>query len=298
VHGSLLDKVGQDKEHAFRLSNALSPDLQYYRLSMTPSLLDKIHLNVKAGYGNFALFEMGRIHNKNEKDEEGLPREVNTLAFVITAESKVANQEYGGAAYYEARTYLERLLTVENVRDLVTLEPLKGTELGDNPWTAQLVAPYDPNRSALLRGKDGLIWGVLGEFKPSVRNALKLPAFTAGFELDPLLLLLNQVSRRYVYIPRFPKVEQDICLKVDADVSYQQVHDFVARQITELAADNLQSNILPVDIYQRPDDKAHKQITLRLSIASYEKTLTDAEVTRLLDDVAQSAEVQLHAQRV
>src|SRR6185369_7895947 len=38
VHGDLLNKVGQDTKHAYKLSNALSPDLQYYRLSLLPSL--------------------------------------------------------------------------------------------------------------------------------------------------------------------------------------------------------------------------------------------------------------------
>jgi phenylalanyl-tRNA synthetase beta chain len=40
VHGELLKKADQDPSQAFRVSNALSPDLQFYRLSLTPSLLD------------------------------------------------------------------------------------------------------------------------------------------------------------------------------------------------------------------------------------------------------------------
>src|ERR1019366_2739883 len=45
VHGNLLSKVGQDKSIAFQIGNALSPELQYYRLSLVPSLLDKAHSN-------------------------------------------------------------------------------------------------------------------------------------------------------------------------------------------------------------------------------------------------------------
>ncbi|HXY18301.1 MAG TPA: phenylalanine--tRNA ligase subunit beta, partial [Candidatus Nitrosopolaris sp.] len=36
VHGSLMQKVGQDPKDAYRIANALSPDVQYYRLSLTP----------------------------------------------------------------------------------------------------------------------------------------------------------------------------------------------------------------------------------------------------------------------
>jgi phenylalanyl-tRNA synthetase beta chain len=68
VHGNLIDRAGQNKDLAFKLSNALSPDLQYYRLSLTPNLLDKIHPNIKAGYDEFALFELGKSHLKNDND--------------------------------------------------------------------------------------------------------------------------------------------------------------------------------------------------------------------------------------
>ena len=51
----------------------------------------------------------------------------------------------------------------------------------------------------------------------------------------------------------------------------------------------------PVDIYKRSEDGAHKQITFRLSIASYERTLTDNEVNKLLDEVAEAAKEQFGA---
>ncbi len=62
--------------------------------------------------------------------------------------------------------------------------------------------------------------------------------------------------------------------------------------------DQTHYSLNPVDIYKRPDDPAHKQITLRLSIASYERTLTDSEVNTLLDHVAEAARQDLHAERV
>src|SRR5690606_11764274 len=50
VHGDILTQSLQDVKKAYKLSNALSPDLQYYRLSLIPSLLDKIHANIKTGH--------------------------------------------------------------------------------------------------------------------------------------------------------------------------------------------------------------------------------------------------------
>ena len=54
----------------------------------------------------------------------------------------------------------------------------------------------------------------------------------------------------------------------------------------------------PVDVYMGEQDKAHKHITLRLSIASYERTLTSEEVNSMLDKVADSAKAKFGAERI
>lgn len=298
VHGNLLNKTGQNREQAFQLSNALSPDLQYFRLSLTPSLLEKVHPNTKAGYGEFALFEIGKSHNKQQQDAEGLPKEANALAFVFAAADKTV-QRHAGAPYYQARKYLVDLLVSFGVLDYVGFEPLEGADLHDNPWLQQITAPYELNRSAILRDKQGLVWGVVGELRASVRRNLKLPQFVAGFELDPLLFMqANPNSGRYIQLPRFPSVEQDICLRVPAITTYQTVFDFVEAHVRQRRPDATYHTLGPVDIYQRPDDTEHKQITLRLKLASYERTLTDEEVNAILDNVAQAARQSLNAERI
>src|SRR6266498_897527 len=144
VHGDLLGKVGQDKQLAFRLSNALSPDLQYYRLSLTPSLLDLVHANIKAGYGEFALFEMNNVHCKIELDEEGLPREFARVALVFAAEAKTAPLKYAGAAYYQARKYLMALLEGFGLMDDVVCRPLDAAGFADHKLFQQMLAPFEP----------------------------------------------------------------------------------------------------------------------------------------------------------
>lgn len=298
VHGNLLQKVGQDPAQAFKLSNAISPDLQYYRLSLMPSLLDKVHANIKAGYDRFALFEMNKVHTVAKQDEEGLPREFNVVSLVFAANAKAA-EEYAGAPYYQARKYLLHLLTELRVAGSVHFEPLKDADLKSDVWLEQLVAPYEPQRSAIIRDEKGIAWGVVGEFKPSVRRALKLPDFAAGFEFGPGLVLTHDSSHSsYVQLPRFPKVEQDICLRVPANLAYQTLFDFAQETLAEVEPENTYAALSPLDIYQRDDNKEHKQITFRYSIASYDKTMTDAEVSHMLDHLAAAAQKAYAAERV
>jgi phenylalanyl-tRNA synthetase beta chain len=293
VHGNLIDKTTQDKGSAFELSNALSPDLQYYRLSLTPSLLEKVHANIKAGYSNFALFEMGRAHHTAFMDDENLPCEFDRLAFVYAADSKKAKKT--GAAYFSAKKYLDKLLDVVGSSRSITVRPL--ADFGEHDAIQQMCEPFEPNRSAVL-WSGTMIVGVVGEYKAKVAKALKLPDHSAGFETFMSLFTQNSTGTAYVALPRFPKIEQDICLKVPSETTYQDVFDFVWKEIEARKAPETLATLSPVDIYQREGDAEHKQITVRLSIASYERTMTDAEVSKLLDSVATAVAESLQAERV
>lgn len=296
VHGNLLERTGQDTKLAFKLSNALSPDLQYYRLSLTPNLLDKVHANIKAGYDEFALFEIGKVHGKADMDDEGLPRELGRVGFVFAAADRYAEQHYAGAPYYQAATYLDNLLPGSFTQ--YSFKPLAEMELDNYPMFAQLCAPYDAGRSAIVFADDHLI-GVAGEYKASVQKALKLPKFCAGFELF-LSYFENTNSRdgAYIPVPRFPKVTQDITLKLSAEVPYRQVYDAVWTHLGDKKTEDMLLSLMPLDIYQNPADKEFKHVTLRLNVASYEKTMTDAEVSAMLDEAARAAHEQLGAERV
>jgi phenylalanyl-tRNA synthetase beta chain len=292
VHSNLMTKVGQNPELAFQLSNAISPELQYYRVSLTPSLLDKVHMNIKSGYNKFALFEMNKSHNLLHADtDQGLPTEFNMVSLVFAANDKQVDA-HAGAAYYDARKYLAHLLSKLGIA--VQYETI------DNDPDFPVLKPFDLKRSALVRvkGTDTFL-GVIGEFKPSVRKALKLPEHTAGFEIG-LNELMGTAGRigGYAQLPRFPKVEQDICLKVPATTAYQDLYNAVWNALAEVQPENTLPSLGVVDIYQREDDKDHKQITFRFSIASFEKTMTDAEVSSMLERVAEAAHETFQAEVV
>ena len=300
VHSKVLDKVGQDKAQAFQLSNALSPDLQYFRLSLTPSLLDKVYANNRAGHDEFALFEINKVHSKTELDEEGLPIEFMRIALVVALDDKAAADSYAGAPYYLARKYATDLLGHLGMMPGISWQSLADAEksgvFADHPMSIQMATVFEPARSAVILHNNTKI-GIVGEYRQNVRRALKLPAMAAGFELYASALLQGK-TQQYVQLPRFPKVEQDICLKVPMNVPYDELFRFVWTHLDQNRPDQTYHMLGPVDIYQRPDDTAHKQITLRLSIASYERTLTDSEVNTLLDRVADAAHEQLGAERV
>jgi phenylalanyl-tRNA synthetase beta chain len=284
VHGDLLQKAGQDPAHAFQIANALSPDLQYYRLSLMPSLLAHVHSNLKAGYDEFVLFELGKAHIADQQDDDGLPREDNLTGLIVAAADKLKKP---GAPYYLAKKYLQTL-----VPGRLTYQPVPEGMRGYD-----ITKPYDLNRTAFVSVGETFL-GIIGEFRPAVARALKLPKYCAGFELDTTVLMTALGKATYTPLPRFPKVTQDISLKVPADLDYQSLFDFVQAELEKVRPQHTLAALEPVDIYRRDEDEGHKQISLRLHIASYERTLTDSEVNKLLDQVAAGAKTTFGAERL
>lgn len=291
VHGNLLDAFGQQRDKALQLSNALSPDLQYYRMTLLPNVLDKVHANIKAGFGEFALYELGKTHNNFHLDEAdfNLPKECNFLAFVYAADAKNAKQK-SGAAYFQAQKYMDYVLSKLGVE--YSLKPIEG-ELPDMPVTK----PYDPKRSAYVLNSAGDILGMVGEFQQSTSKKLKLPDYIAGFELDTDQLAVGANSKTYQPSSKFPKIEQDISLKVPAQIHFADVLTCLQDALTDKGIEDTITDIAPLDIYCA-EGETTKNMSFRLLIAGLNRTLKSSEVNTLLDTIAESAAKSFGAERI
>lgn len=282
VHENILKRAEQDVSEAYKLSNALSPDLQYYRLTVLPSLLDKVHMNIKAGHDEFALFEMGKGHIKmHGLGEDGLPGASNFTDIVYAAKKPGE-----GAPFYKVRRLVEHL-----AYDL-------GAELVFKPIEKELdlpvTAPFDQARSALVETIDGTFVGMVGELKQSVINNFKLPGYVAAATLDTAGLEKLYRNRRSNYQPlsRYPSIWQDISLKVPSDISYSKIYDCAAAVDTK----DISVRIAPVTIYQPENDNSTKTITLRLTFTNMQRTLSDKDVAPILEAISQQAKIQCHAE--
>ncbi len=285
VHERVLQAAAQNSDDAYGLSNALSPDLQYYRLSLTPSLLDKVHGNIKAGHDEFGLFELGKVHSKSAGlDDEGLPVEKEQLAFVFASK-----QDQKGAPFYRAKAFLEFVAEKRNIE--FGYEPLSSES------TAPVVAPFEPKRSAIItEKKTGAYIGIVGEYKKAVTKSFKLPDYSAGFELDieALLQAMSRADQSYYPLSRYPSVGRDISLQVNTGLTYADVLDPL---VGALQVSNLHFTIDPVSMYQ-PENTDTKRMAFHIVFTSYEKTLTSNEVNDVVAQVVGQLEESIGAQLV
>ena len=276
VHERILKNAEQDVTQAYKLSNALSPDLQYYRLTVLPSLLDKVHANIKAGHDEFVLFEMGKGHSKmHGLGEDGLP-EASQFTDIVYAAKKPG----AGAPFYVIRRLVEQL-----AREL-------GAELIFKPIEQELTfpvaAPFDQSRSALVETTDGMFIGLVGELKQSVIKNFKLPAYVAAASLDTAGLEAIYAKRDSHYQPlsRYPSTSRDISMKVPSAVRYHQLSRMLDEVVRDIA---MEVRLEPLTIYQSEDDAAQKTITWRLTFTSHERTLTDKDIEPVMQQIEQAA---------
>ena len=285
VHERILKNAEQDVAQAYKLSNALSPDLQYYRLTVLPSLLDKVHANIKAGHDEFALFEMGKGHVKmHGLGEDGLPEASQSTDIVYAAKKPGA-----GAPFYKIRRLVEQL-----AHDL-------GAELVFKPIEQErnfpVTAPFDQSRSALIETADGTFIGLVGELKQSVIKNFKLPTYVAAASLDTAGLEAVYAKRASHYQPlsRYPSTSRDISLKVPAHVNYVSVAQSIDRVLEAVEID---AAFHVVSIYQPPNDTSTKTLTFRLVFTSHQRTLVDSDITPIIESIQQTMQQTYGAELV
>lgn len=269
VDGDILAKTGQDVSKSYKIINSISPQLQYYRQSLVPSLLGLVFSNVKQGHENFALFELNKVHSKElGLNDENVPVEVNSLGLVVI------DTRAGQAQYYMAKRILDYLARQLNVE--FEYKPLVNDEY--------VTKPFEPKRSAEVAVKSGEVIGVVGEFKRSVIKNFKLPEHSAGFELnnDLLFKVYQEASSNYQPDSHYPSAERDICFKVEKEVPYEKVFN-VATQY--LASQSFKFTISPLDIFAS-EGLLTKNITLHITLSSYDHTLNKDEVGSVIDGLA------------
>lgn len=282
VHGNILTKANQKPADSYRITNSISPDLQYYRQTLTPSLLSLVHPNIKQGFDIFSLFEINKSHPKEHGlTDEGVPAEVEMIALVTTCKKSPQ-----GAAFYQAKKILEFLGTSLGLE--LVFVPVES-----EPGYA-VTAPFEFRRSAFVSDKaSGTFIGIVGEYKALVRNNFKAPDYTAGFEIDAegLLTAVEALGPDYTPMSRFPSTERDLCFQVTTSTAYGAV---VACVETALSETSLEFSCKPLDIYQA-EDSVTKNVTLRIRLTSHDKTLTGDETAAVIDEVVRKVSDTLGA---
>lgn len=293
VSSKLLETSGQDSNQAYSLSNALSPSLQHYRLTLTPSVLSKVNQNIRAGFDRIALFEIGNTHVKmHGLNEESVPEELGMISLVYAANDKKVPAS-DGSAYYCARAYLDYV-----ARKLGRTFVYKKAAVSTSDY--EVVKPFDLQRSALVSDLEtGTSLGIIGEYTDTIVRNMKAPSYSAGFEISSssLLKIVSQAAS-YSPLSKYPKVSQDITYQTALELEYSELYASFNDSLQSLSSEHgYVSTITPTGSYSK-ENTSLKNISFRIAIHHPNRTLTTDEVTKYIDNVVQSVESSLKVKRV
>ncbi len=262
VSKDLQSKVGEDELDSYEIVNSISPELQCFRQSITPSLIDKMYDNVRAGHKKFALYEFNQVTKKSlGLTEEQVPVIENHVALICTGD------------FYTAKNFLTELGKKLHVKF-----DFEENNLSEYPY-------FEKVRSAKVT-VDGKDFGVVGEIKQRVLKKFKVEA-AAGFELNlDELVKLERKATVALKLSKFPFVERDLTLKVEVGKAFAEVFDAI-NDVLE-GKDGLVFRVTPVSIYQG-EDKATKNLSFHISFSSTEKTLESDEISDIMKNIEDRA---------
>ena len=262
VSGRLLESLRIDA-HAMRVSNALSDDMDTLRTSLVPSLVGVVALNRDRGRQDVRVYEIASAFLAPVDDKTEQPDEPMRLGAVATAG---ASAEAGRAAFYAMKSVLDAGLAA----------------LGAPACTYQRGAQelFHPGRCAAIV-LEGRLLGYIGELHPTVASTFRIEGRLVAIEIDIEPVLAASRIARAQPLPRFPAVERDLAVVVEDHVAAGAL----LTTIKEVGGDYLQQ-ARAFDEYHGPQvAEGRKSIAFTLTFRSPERTLTDAEVDKVMTEI-------------
>lgn len=262
VSGRVLESLRVDA-HAMRVSNALSDDMDTLRTSLVPSLVGVVALNRDRGRQDVRVYEIASAFLAPVRDKTEQPDEPMRLAIVATAG---ASADAGRIAFYAMKSVLDACLA----------------SLGAPPCTYQRGSQelFHPGRCAAVT-LEGKLLGYIGELHPTVASAFKIEGRLVAVEIDIDPILAAARIPRAQPLPRFPAIERDLAVVVEDHVAAAAL----LTTIKESAGEFLE-RAHAFDEYQGPQvQEGHKSVAFTLTFRSPERTLTDAEVDRVMAEI-------------
>jgi len=262
VSGRVLESLRVDA-HAMRVSNALSDDMDTLRTSLLPSLVGAVALNRDRGRQDVRVYEIASAFLAPVGDKSEQPDEPMRLGVVASAG---ASAEAGRAAFYAVKSVLDASLAA----------------VGAPPCTYQRGAQelFHPGRCAAVV-LDGRLLGYIGELHPTVASTFKIEGRLVAVEIDVEPVLAASRIPRAQPLPRFPAVERDLAVVVEDHVAAGALLAI----IKEVGGDFL-AQARAFDEYHGPQvPEGHKSVAFTLTFRSPERTLTDAEVDKVMTEI-------------
>ena len=250
-----------EENDIIHIKNPLSEDYSIMRTTTIPSMMSVLATNNYKKNKEVKLFEIARIYkdpnNNISKGETPIEEKIITLGL------------YGeNIDFYNMKGIVENILEVSNIARYECVSNC------DDP-------SYHPGRVAkMVVGNDAI--AIFGEINPIVTENYDISkrVYIAEISLEKLVKY-SKDNKKYTEVAKFPAVERDIAVCVDNNIEVGQIEKTIIKKSKGILED-----IKLFDIYKSEKlglDK--KSIAFSLIFRSKEKTLTDEEINKTLEEI-------------
>ncbi len=270
-------------ELCVNILNPTSRDLNVMRQTLLYGGLETIVYNQNRKAFDLKLYEMGTIYSKAARENEDYLsgyREQQQLALFLTGRSMPENWDTSDTPVdlYQMKGYLYAMLTRLSIdeRD-IKLDPFSSSILRDG-FSCQ-------SGNFMLITAGHLRDSVLKQFE------IKLPVLFAAVDMDLLLKLIPEKELQYKELLKFPEVRRDIALMLDKEITFNQI-----KQVAYQTEKKILRDVGLFDVYEGDQiETGKKSYAVSFQLCDDSKTLTDAEIDKVMDRMARALEQKLGA---
>ncbi|SEO22485.1 phenylalanyl-tRNA synthetase beta subunit [Flavobacterium sp. CF108] len=261
------------EEHNVTMLNPLSSDLSTMRQSLLFSALEAISYNINRRNSDLKLFEFGKSYHKYLNGYEEHKHLTLSISGNRNKESWTTPQK--GTDFFLLKGYVKGILARLGI-EKISNAPVQSDVFSEG--------------TSICYNNDTLV--EMGVVKKSILKhfGIKQDVYYADFNWDLILKIITG-KIKYTEIPKYPEVRRDLALLIDEKTTYESIFN-LARQ-TEKA---LLKDINLFDVYQGdklPEGK--KSYALSFTIQDNTKTLTDAQIDKIMSKLQQTFETELGA---
>ncbi|MDR1055937.1 MAG: phenylalanine--tRNA ligase subunit beta [Prevotellaceae bacterium] len=278
------DLTSYKLESSVRILNPLSSDLNVMRQTLLFGGLEAVANNINRRNTSMKFYELGNCYFYSPEKEDDTLRpyhEEYKIAFFVTGNKHSAawNEHNEPTDFYTLKGYIEHLLERFGV-DMYKLD-VEGVpaDLYSDGFTLK-----DRNNKTLLN---------IGIVSKKTRKNFDINQEVYYAEINWAILVSYVKQHKVLFreLPRYPEVRRDLALVLDKNVQFAQL-----RAIALKTEETLLKKISLFDVYEGNKlSEGKKQYALSFTLQDENKTLTDNNIDRVMDNLLKAFEKETGA---
>jgi phenylalanyl-tRNA synthetase beta chain len=251
------------------------------RQSLLPGLLENVAMNINHKNADVRLFEFGNTYRLNSSGVTDVVEkypETMMLEVVISGKSEPENWKSASQIidFYDLKKLVHNLLKKAGIDS----KEVTFNEINDHIDGVEMIC-----RNQQI--------GRFGEVIPSVLKtfSIKQPVYYLSLNWALFVKVAVKSKLQYHEINNFPIVRRDLALLVDQSIAFEQI-----KSIAFKTEKKLLKSVGLFDVYQGDKiDASKKSYAVSFMLQHSEKTLSDFDISNVMNRLTQAFEQQLGA---